>query len=95
MKNLFPGHLNTSTNKSTGNFPGTVSVTEIHRESHSCINTHTVTITNNSVFYAGFFSVTMLLMKLTKTSTDQRRLLPGGPFSPEGSTVGPRVLSFT
>ena len=26
--------------------------------------------------------------------TDQRRLLPGEPSSPEGSTVEPRVLSF-
>ena len=26
--------------------------------------------------------------------TDQRRLLPGRPCSPEGSTVGTGVLSF-
>ena len=25
---------------------------------------------------------------------DHRRLLPGGPCSPDGSTVGPKVLSF-
>ena len=50
----------------------------------------------------GFFLVTALLVKLPITSTrgdfihvtDQWRLLPGGPSSPEQSTVGPSVLSF-
>ena len=50
-------------------FPVSFSVTKIHEESHFHINTHTITITNNSVFYTGFFLVTALLAKLPKTST--------------------------
>ena len=73
-----------------------VFVTKIHGEFHSHIILHTNTITNNLEFYMGFFLVTALLAKLTKTSTRRLwRLLPGGPSSPEESTVGPSILSYT
>ena len=43
------------------------SATEIHGEFHSHINAHTITITNDLVFYTAVFLVTMLLAKLPKT----------------------------
>ena len=63
------GYPNTGTNKHTGNFPLNFSATKIHGEFHSHIIMHTVTITNNSVFYTTLFSATMLLAKLPKTTT--------------------------
>ena len=48
------------------------------------------------------FLMTALLVKLPNTSTEDfylcdrlKETLPGGPCSPEGSTEGTRVLSFT
>ena len=47
-------HLNTGTNKITGNFPSKFFMTEIHRESHCSINMHTITISHNLVFFMPF-----------------------------------------
>ena len=53
-----------------------------------------------SWYFTHAFPVTALLVKLPNTSIrvihvmDHRRLLPGGPSSPEGSTVASKVLSF-
>ena len=41
--------------KITGNFPGKIFTTEIHRESHSHINTHTITVSHNLVFFMQIF----------------------------------------
>ena len=40
--------------KLTGNFPGKFFATEIHGESHSHINVHTITIPHNLVFFTQF-----------------------------------------
>ena len=37
--------------KITGNFHGKFFMAEIHGESHSHINTHTITVSHNSVFF--------------------------------------------
>ena len=83
-------------------FPGIFLVTEIHGEFISHILQDTNTITNNSVFYMGNLTVTAftsettfnLYMRTLVHVTDQWRLLPGGPCSPEGSTAGPSIKSF-
>ena len=43
-------------------------MTEIHRESHSCINAHTGNVPYNLVFHAKF-PANALLAKLPNTST--------------------------
>ena len=75
-------------------------MTEILRESHSCINVHTVTIPYDSVFFtqifcdcvAGETTLTPLLENFSCVMGDSR-LLPGGPSRSEGSRVPTKVLS--
>ena len=48
-------YTNTGTNKNTGNFPRKFFTTEIHRESHSHTNVHTITIPYDLVFSMQIF----------------------------------------
>ena len=67
MKNLFPEYTGIPIpvpTKLQEIFPVKFSVTEILGESHSCINAHTDAVTNDLVFYMGFFLATALLAKL-------------------------------
>ena len=42
--------------KIKGNIPGKLFMTKIHKESHSHINAHAITVPNDLVFFAQFFS---------------------------------------
>ena len=58
MKNLFPEYTGIPIpvpTKLQEIFLANFSVTEIHRESHSHINMHTITATNDLVLYMGYF----------------------------------------
>ena len=59
LNNLFPEYMGIPIPvpiKITGNVPSKFFTTEIHGESHSHINVHTITISDNSVFFTQFFS---------------------------------------
>ena len=74
--------------------------TKFHGE--SCFQTTTTAHSQIFVFFMGNFSNDQISRKTTfypnnrvsACEMDQRRLLPGGPSSSEGSTVGPRFLSL-
>ena len=58
-KKLFPEYMGIPIpvpTKIIGNIPGKFFMTKIHKESHSHINAHAITVPNDLVFFAQFFS---------------------------------------